>query len=342
MNMYNKSFVGLLSSAIFNRKNNHRSSSPHGTQKQEIACKFDYISKSSGFIRNFLKSITKFSYSFFATKARAMVFKTYSILYDKRFLRLALHIAAAEGHSSIIKLLLEQNCDLLARNMISWLPIHCAAERGRYNSVRTLIENHSPVDPVDKNQQTPLHLAARNGHSDVVKLLLKNGAKINKRTSSGDNCLDLAIGSNQYNVAEILINNRDWELILRNAQHDELTNRWETPLRKLIRKMPDIALIVLGKCCKIIPKNKNDQSSSSNADDQKDKKKKKGKKSTTENIVELREQLNSNNADTSGLTKDETQLQKLTFLYNYEFLDDQFLLKKWEQGTSKLFINILI
>jgi ankyrin repeat protein len=221
--------------------------------------------------------------------------------------------------------------------MISWLPIHCAAERGRYNSVRILIEQHSPVDPVDKNQQTPLHLAARNGHSEVVKFLLKNTAKIDKRTSNGDNCLDLAIGSNQYNVAETLVNHRDWSLILRNAKYDEQTQRWDTPLRKLIRKMPDIALIVLNKCCTVITKGKNEQLSSDD-ESKKVKKNKKNKKSTNENIMELEEQLNNNNnnkTETSGLTKDETQLQRLTLVYTYEFLDDQFLLNEWKQGKSK-------
>jgi ankyrin repeat protein len=220
--------------------------------------------------------------------------------------------------------------------MISWLPIHCAAERGRYNSVRVLIENHSPVDPADKNQQTPLHLAARNGHSEVVKLLLKNGAKINSRTSNGDNCLDLAIGSNQYNVAETLINNRQWELILRNAKFDQQTNRWDTPLRKLIRKMPDIALIVLNKCCTVMKEKKYEQTSSENEE----KKKKKDKKSNEINVIELEEHLNRNNAETSGLTKDETQLQKLTLVYIYEFLDDQFCLTSWQEGKGKLYFGL--
>ena len=107
---------------------------------------------------------------------RIQVFKQIIKIFVNKF-SLALHIAASEGHSSIIKLLLEQNCDLQARNMISWLPIHCAAERGRYNSILRLVENHSPIDPVDKNQQTPLHLAARNGHSEVVKFFIKKRCK---------------------------------------------------------------------------------------------------------------------------------------------------------------------
>lgn len=216
--------------------------------------------------------------------------------------------------------------------MIAWLPIHCAAERGRYNSVRALLENRSPVDPVDKNQQTPLHLAARNGHSEVVKLLLKNGAQINQRTSNMENCLDLAISANQYNVASVLVDHRDWALLLRNAKYDEQTQRWDTPLRKLIRKMPDIALAVLNKCCTVMKKGKNEQGSSNN---EQKKSKKKRKQSAQENILELEEQ-NKITDETSGLTKDETQLQKLTFVYRYEFLDDQYSLQAWADGQSKL------
>lgn len=218
--------------------------------------------------------------------------------------------------------------------MISWLPIHCAAERGRYNSVRVLIENRSPIDPVDKNQQTPLHLAARSGHAEVVKLLLKHDAKIDNRASNGENCLDLAINTNQYTVATVLLNHPDWKSILRNAQHDEKTNTWDTPLRKLIRKMPDVALIVLNKCC-IITLNKTEQSSPDIDNDEE--KKHKIRKHTKKRTPELGDTLHKGNVETIGLIKDEAQIQKLAFIYTYEFLDDQFLLKKWKENERKLF-----
>lgn len=245
----------------------------------------------------------------------------------------ALHIAATEGHSSIIRTLLEQKCDIQSFNMIAWLPIHCAAERGRYNSVQVLLEYHSPVDPTDKNEQTPLHLAARSGHSDVVKLLLKNDAVINARTLNGENCLDLAISTNQYTTAETLIKQKNWKLILRNAKFDVQNQRWDTPLRKLIRKMPDLALIVLNQC---FHRTENKMEDYSNEN------KKPTKKTRKEYFIQLEEQIKNpteNQLELTGLTKDETQMKKLVLVYTYEFLDDQFLLKEWQKGTNEDFFE---
>ena len=108
--------------------------------------------------------------------------------------------------------------------------------------------------------------------------------------------------------------------------------------------MPDIALTVLDKCCSVSEPKKSEQGSAS-ADKEQDKKsKKKKKKSVGENIVELEEQLNSatNDGQAGDLTKDETQLQKLRFVYTYEFLDDQFLLKKWQDPDGELFNRSLL
>lgn len=216
--------------------------------------------------------------------------------------------------------------------MVSWLPIHCAAERGRYVSVQTLLEHHSPVDPIDKNQQTPLHLAARNGHAEIVKLLLQTGAQIDRRTLHGDNCLDLAIHYNRYNVAETLIDSKNWSEVLRNAKYDPESKRWDTPFRKLIRKMPDIALIVLNKCCTIMVRPRNEQTLSTDEQGRPRKK----KRTVNENIIELEEHLkNAQHPGTTGLLKDETQLEKLTLVYTYEFLDDQFLHQEWRKSTSE-------
>ena len=253
----------------------------------------------------------------------------------------ALHIAAWEGHAAVVALLVEQQCDLEARNMISWLPIHCAAEHGRYVSAQTLLEHHSPVDPIDKNQQTPLHLAARHGHAEIVKLLLQNGAQIDRRTLTGDNCLDLAIHFNQYNVAEALIQSRDWSAVLRNAKYDPESKQWDTPFRKLIRKMPDIALIVLNKCCTVLVRSKGEQQSAIDEIIPRGQKKK-NKRTVHQNLLELEEQLKyAHETETTGLLKDETQLERLTLAYSYEFLDDQFVHREWQKPTRKSFESII-
>ncbi|CAF0778128.1 unnamed protein product, partial [Didymodactylos carnosus] len=159
------------------------------------------------------------------------------------------------------------------------------------------------IDPVDKNLQTPLHLAAKNGHSSIIKLLLKHGAQIDKRSSDGDNCLDLAIFNNQYLAAETLVGHKDWRLIMRNAKYDSKLQRKDTPLRKLIRKMPDIALIVLNNCCQVTVIDKQQM--------------KGGKKKGLDSVTSYGEE------DTTQ------QAKEYTFEYTYEFLDDQY--NQWDK-----------
>ena len=92
-----------------------------------------------------------------------------------------------------------------------------------------------------------------------------------------------------------------------------------------MKKWPNIALIVLNKCCELKRQSKNEQT--------KPKKEKKKKKSTIENIIELEEPVQT--PEITELSKDETQWKNSLLVYTYEFLDDQFLLNKWQEGERK-------
>ena len=106
-----------------------------------------------------------------------------------------IHLAAAQGHTPIVRLLLESNANLrpakdtasgvqgLIANPGSGLtPLHLAATRGHGNVVQFLLVDHK-VDPnVTKTTAgaTPLHLASKRGHRHVVSLLLANNANPNQ------------------------------------------------------------------------------------------------------------------------------------------------------------------
>ncbi|XP_070568396.1 transient receptor potential cation channel subfamily A member 1 homolog isoform X2 [Ptychodera flava] len=161
-----------------------------------------------------------------------------------------LHLAALEGHVQTLKALLDIGADIQARNCNLWTPLDCAAAKGWVKTSLALLEADSPVDPTDKAKTTPLHLASKNGHVDVVQLLLKWNADLSFCDDTGSNCLDLAIDNNKKDVAMAIINHPNWKKAMENATADPSTGIYDTPMRKLIRKMPDAAEKVLQRCTK--------------------------------------------------------------------------------------------
>lgn len=160
----------------------------------------------------------------------------------------ALHLAAQCGHHKVVKLLLDLGADVSARNYNAWTPLDLAASKGWTKTCSVLLEEDAPVDPIDKNKTTPLHLASSFGHSKVVKLLLEWDADVTLRDDNGRNCLGRAIENHHVNVAEVIINSSVWKDALRNAYVNPNTGFVVTPMRKLIRKMPEVALKVFDRC----------------------------------------------------------------------------------------------
>ncbi|XP_046578884.1 transient receptor potential cation channel subfamily A member 1 homolog isoform X2 [Haliotis rubra] len=159
-----------------------------------------------------------------------------------------LHLAAMQGHDKAVALLLEFGADVASRNYSQWTPLDLAASKGWMKTCRILLEDDAPIDPMDKNQTTPLHLACRNGHAPVVSLLLEWDADVTLPDSDGLNSLDIAIENHNIDVAMVIINSEVWEDALRHASLDLVTGQLDTPMRKLIRKMPDVAERVFDRC----------------------------------------------------------------------------------------------
>ncbi|XP_070189192.1 transient receptor potential cation channel subfamily A member 1 homolog isoform X2 [Littorina saxatilis] len=160
----------------------------------------------------------------------------------------ALHLSAQFGHNKVAAILLELGADVSARNYNQWTPLDLAASKGWTKTCSVLLENDAPVDPTDKNKVTPLHLAARYGHPRAVELLLDWEADVGLEDTEGQNCLDLAIENNHSNVAMRIINSDVWQQALRNSTEDPVTGRIDTPMRKLIKKMPDVAERCFDRC----------------------------------------------------------------------------------------------
>jgi hypothetical protein len=102
------------------------------------------------------------------------------------------------------------------------------------------------VDIVADRRITPLHLACQYGHAEVVKYLLEHKASPTLRDARLYNCLEIAILSHQDDLVQnILFDQSLWRDMMRNAQPIKDTKAFDTPMRKLIRYMPKVALHII-------------------------------------------------------------------------------------------------
>ena len=115
-----------------------------------------------------------------------------------------LHRAAREGHSDVVKALLEAGANDAAQDQIGNTPLHLAAREGHTDIVRTLLEAGTRVDVRDKNGSTPLHLAADKGRADIVTVLLGAGASVDAQDNDGDIPLDRATRNGRTDVTKAL------------------------------------------------------------------------------------------------------------------------------------------
>ena len=168
----------------------------------------------------------------------------------------ALHLAALNGHNKLINLLIDFGAGVDPRNNLLWTPLDCAAAKGHVECVIQLLSRDSPIDPMDIGKITPLHLASRNGHAEVVKFLLQKGADVTIVNHEGRNALDMAVENSHREVALAILDHKDWLLAAKNRSRDG--KGITTPMRQLIKKLPDVAYVLLNKCMKLSTNMPND------------------------------------------------------------------------------------
>ena len=95
---------------------------------------------------------------------------------EKKDLGAALGIAAAFGHTTTLRTLLQAGADVNAKDMDGYTALMMAAKEGYTESVKTLIAAAAELNSVDSDGDSALTLAAKQGHSQIVKLLQEAGA----------------------------------------------------------------------------------------------------------------------------------------------------------------------
>ncbi|VUC24921.1 unnamed protein product [Clonostachys rosea] len=128
--------------------------------------------------------------------------------------RSRLVLAASEGHTEIVKQLLDEGTSVHERDPELGTAIVAATLSAHTNTMRLLCEAGASLDDTYyPDKQTLLHLAIKFGDLELVRLLIKLGVPVLKRSLSGENALTNAIvEENEEMVALLLENGADAEI----------------------------------------------------------------------------------------------------------------------------------
>lgn len=137
--------------------------------------------------------------------------------------------------------------------------IHRDDNKERAECIETLVKiGKANINALNIRRETPLHIACEYGSKKLIKCLVKLGADLFATNVCGYNCLEVAIEQGNEHVVKYLIEDENGFDLMRNAQLREKKTTWrslfgkrygvDTPMRKLIREMPKMALVMLNKC----------------------------------------------------------------------------------------------
>ncbi|XP_050993076.1 transient receptor potential cation channel, subfamily N, member 1 isoform X2 [Labeo rohita] len=121
----------------------------------------------------------------------------------------AIHLAAEQGHQDIVDVLLAHKAFVNVKTKQGLTPLHLSAQSGSAQLVRLLVETHqASVDALSLKKQTPLHLAAISGQLDVCSSLLSLKADITATDIRGQTPLHLAAENNHSEVVKLFLRHR--------------------------------------------------------------------------------------------------------------------------------------
>ncbi|CAC5385131.1 unnamed protein product [Mytilus coruscus] len=148
--------------------------------------------------------------------------------------------ACRGGHTEIVKMLLEKgayydNCD-----NDGWSPVTFACSYGHTEIVEILLNKGADYDKCNNDGWSPVFFACRNGHTETVRMLLDRGADYNKCSNDGGSP---ALCACRYGHTEIVT-----MLLDKGADYNKCNNDGWSPLTCACRNgHTDIVRLLLDK-----------------------------------------------------------------------------------------------
>lgn len=120
--------------------------------------------------------------------------------------RTPLYTACAEGHTSVVRSLLQGHAAVNQTNTSRKTPLHKACETGRLDIVRLLIDGSAEVNAVSDDYRTPLSEAVSYSHRRCASVLVRFGASLTQPAQSGMMLqpLGLAVAQGKLSIAQDL------------------------------------------------------------------------------------------------------------------------------------------
>ena len=116
-----------------------------------------------------------------------------------------LHVASQADNLDEIKVLLEANANITARDRSGDTPMHAAAANGAAKAISTLVAAGADVDDTNNDRFTALHLAARKGQFTAITALLAAGADVLAGEGEHSTSLHLAAEAGQVTSINALV-----------------------------------------------------------------------------------------------------------------------------------------
>jgi len=116
----------------------------------------------------------------------------------------ALMLAAGEGLTEMVELLLANGADANAADGLKNTALTRAAVYGHTKIVKALLTHGAQVNARGRGGFTALMLAAQYGYANTVKVLLAKGAQVNVKSDLGDTALSRAADNGHTEIVRIL------------------------------------------------------------------------------------------------------------------------------------------
>ena len=118
-----------------------------------------------------------------------------------------MQIAASEGHTDIVLLLLEYGADVDGRGRGESTPLYRAADNGKLEAGQYLLDRGADINArsPSSGEQTPLFRAVFHGHVEFARMLLKRGASVGIPDDSGRTPLHWAVANGDILAMQLLM-----------------------------------------------------------------------------------------------------------------------------------------